>query len=133
MQIEIGLSYDEALALCAYILFSLVTLTASELIGIADIYTREMLVCGLASLLMTTHLECLAALRLANLLTLGFMIITIGTVFRSIALLAIWILDGNLMMTSMVMVGAAAVTGVGLLAFVMLSSGRGYLPRFLSG
>lgn len=122
-----------ALALCAYILFSLVTLTASKLIGISDIHTSEMLVCGLASLLMTTHLECLAALRLANLLTLGFIVIAIGAVFRSIALLVVWILDGNLMMTSMVMAGAAAVTGVGLLASVMLSSGRGYLPRFLSG
>ena len=122
-----------ALALCAYILFSLVTLTSSELIGISDIHTSEMLVCGLASLLMTTHLECLAALRLANLLALGFIVISIGAAFRSVALLVVWILDGNLMMTSVIMAGAAAVTGVGLLASVMLSSGRGYLPRFLSG
>lgn len=122
-----------ALALCAYILFSLVTLTASELVGIPDTHTGAMLVCGLASLFMITSLECFASLRLANLLVLGFMVTTIGAVFRSAALLAVWILDGNLMMTSVVMAGAAAVTGVGLLASVMLSSGRGYLPQFLYG
>lgn len=120
-----------ALALCAYVLFALLALTASELVGIADTHADAMLVCGLASLSMTAYREFLATLRLANRLAFGFMAVVAGTVFRSAALFAVWRLDGDLMLTSLAVAGGAAVTGAGLFAAVTLSSGRGNLPRFL--
>lgn len=122
-----------ALALCAYALFALAALTASELIGVADAHADAMLVCGLASLSMVTYREFLASLRLANRLAFGFIVVVTGAVFRSAAMFAVWRLDGDLMMTSLALAGGAAVTGTGLLAAVALSAGRGYLPRFLCG
>lgn len=121
------------LALCAYALFALVALTASELIGIADTHADAMLVCGLASLSMVTYWEFLASLRLANRLAFGFIVVVTGAVFRSAALFAVWRLDGDLMMTSLALAGGAAVTGAGLLVAVALSAGQGNLPRFLHG
>lgn len=122
-----------ALALCAYTLFAVLALTASELIGVADTYADAMLVGGLASLSMTAYREFLATLRLANRLAFGFTAVATGTVFRSAALFAVWRLDGDLMMTSLALAGGAAVTGAGLFAAVALSSGRGNLPGFLRG
>ena len=122
-----------ALALCAYALFALAALTASELIGVADAHADAMLVCGLASLSMVTYREFLASLRLANRLVFGFIVVVTGAITRSAALFAVWRLDGDLMMTSLALAGGAAVTGTGLLAAVALSAGRGHLPRFLRG
>ena len=121
------------LALCAYMLFSLVALVASELIGVAKNYTTEMLICGLAPLLLATQRENLAVLRLANRLSLGFMAVTGGAIARSIALFSVWYVDGKLIMVSLSIVVGAITTAAGLFVVTALSTGQDNLPHFFHG
>ncbi len=123
----------QGLALFAYALLVAFTLTASELVGVAKTHADAMLVCGLAGLLMATHRESLAALRLANRLHLGLAVVIAGGSLRAAALLAVWQAGGGLMMVSLTVVAGAAVTGTGLFAATAVSAGRERLPRLLDG
>ncbi len=123
----------QGLALVAYALFAAFTLTAGELVGVAQAHAGVMLACGLAGLLMATHRECLAALRLADRLPLGLTAVAAGALVRAAALLAVWRTGGGLMPVSWAIVAGAAVTGTGLFAAAAMSAGRDRLPRFLHG
>ena len=123
----------QGLALLAYALLAAFALAASELVGIAKTHVAAMLVCGLAGLLMATHRESLAALRLANQLPLGLTAVVAGGLVRTAALLAVWRAGGGLMMVSLAIVAGAAVTGAWLFAAAAASAGRDRLPRFLTG
>ncbi len=121
----------QGLAFAAYAAFAALTLAASEVVGVAQTHAGAMLVGGLAGLLMATHLESLAALRLADRLPLGLTAVVAGALVRTAALLAVWRAGGGLLPVSWAVVAGAAVTGIGLFAAAALSAGRERLPRFL--
>lgn len=123
----------QGLGLLAYVLLAVFTLMASEMIGIGKTHVGAMLVCGLAGVFMATHRECLAALRLANRLPLGLVAVLAGAGLRSVLLVGVWRAGGGLMMVGLVLVAGAFVTGAGLFAATVASSGRERLPHFLHG
>lgn len=102
------------LSLIAYAVIAALALTASGLLGIDKSYVGATLLYGVVGILMATHTETLAVLRLADRVSLGLGVTAASTVARVTLITTAWLTDGGLRDIILAHVAAAAVDGVGL-------------------
>lgn len=121
------------LGVVAYGLLALTALAFSEVIGVPPQHREAMLVFGVSGVFLATHLECLAALRMADRLSLALAATAAGALTRLAVLAVLWITGSQqLLLVTLAFVAGALVTGGGMFLAVAASSGRSGLPRFLN-
>ena len=121
----------QGLGLVSYGLLAAFTFTASGILGIETSHRPAMLVYGLTGIFMAAHPENLAALRLADRLSLGFAVAVAATLTRLAALGVAWLSGGELLAVAAAFATAAGVNGVGMFLAAAASAGRADLPAFL--
>ena len=120
------------MGLFSYGLLAVFTLAFSGVVGIEEPHWPAMLAYGLTGIFMAAHMESLAALRLADRLSLGFAVAVAGALTRLVALAALWLSgSGQLLMVTWAFVAGAFVAGAGMFLAVAASAGRSDLPEFL--
>ena len=122
---------SQTLALIAYAALAGATLALSGLFGIVEEYRSEVLLYGVAGILMATNGGALAVLRLADRLHLGLGVAAAGALTRVAVLGVVWTTDAGLLAVLLAYVAGDAVTGAGMFIAAAMSERRAGLPGFL--
>ncbi len=117
-----ALAASLGLALIAYLVIAVLTLTAAGLLKIDQEHKNLMLLYGTIGVLTATHRESLAVLRMADRVQL-YLLVTVASRLVGVGLLAVvWLMEGGLTEVVLAYVAAAAVNGLGIFAAAAVSA-----------
>ena len=119
------------LALISYCLLIFSAAAASSWMGLGSQHVSAMIVFGVTGFFTATLQESLAVLRLADKVSLAFLVTALASFTRVALLLAAWMLQGGLMAIVASYVAGAIVNGGGMLIAAALSARHAGIPGLL--
>ena len=129
--LRFALVASQGLSLAAWAAIAGIAVTTHDLLEIQAVQADAMLVYGATVMFSATYSETMAVLRLANRVSLGF-VVNLAAVATRIGLSGlVWLTGGGLLELVYALVAGAAVKGTGLLVVAATSASAAGVPRLL--
>ena len=125
------LAVSLALSFTAYAVIACALFTADAFIGIDPVHRDAAMLYGLVGVLMATQTETLAALRLADRVSLAFVVTAVSALTRIGFLAFAWQTNGGLIEVVLAYVAGAGVYGAGMFAATAASARKAGIPGLL--
>ena len=119
------------LALLSYGLLAAFALLFSGVLGLEPAHRPAMLIYGVTGVFMSTQLESLAVLRLADRLRLGLIVAAAAAATQVTVLALVSLQGGGLLMVVLALLAGIAVAGTGMGLAATASAGRAGVPGLL--